>query len=100
MNTLPKIIMSQITFKDCWTWNGGKDADGYGRVFIDGKYKKVSRLTYEAFFGQKPKFKLRKTCADRACVNPAHTLQHQLITGEDIIKLGELLHEKSKERTD
>lgn len=96
MNTAPKFIMNQIKFGDCWEWLGGKDADGYGRVFINGKYQKVSRLLYETIFGHKPKFKLRKTCASRACVNPSHTLQHQLITGEDLIKLKEMIDEQTK----
>lgn len=57
----------------CWTWLGGTFADGYGAINVDGKPKRVNRVSYELFNGTLPAdvFVLHQ-CDNKECVNPLH----------------------------
>jgi hypothetical protein len=102
MNTITKEIMSQITFGDCWIWNGTKDNAGYGRLFVNGKHEKVSRIIYESMFGKKPETRRFRTCKNKQCVNPNHAKDTRpaksfaYLGAKDLNELGEILNEKSK----
>lgn len=59
----------------CWLWDGNIESSGYGLVwnFELQRYRRASRLFYEAFIGPITDglFVLHK-CDVRLCVNPAH----------------------------
>lgn len=57
----------------CWTWNGAKDAYGYGVVTRSDRCYKVHRLTYAAHFGPIPDDRqIDHLCRVRECCNPNH----------------------------
>lgn len=61
----------------CWVWQGKRDRDGYGTMWIyrDGKKhtRFAHRVAYEAFIGQIPEgLQIDHLCRNRACVNPEH----------------------------
>lgn len=73
-SALPTRITSRIAVPrpDCWIWQGATD-HGYGRVWIDGKAKRVHRLVWEALYGPIPEgLQLDHICRVRMCCNPAH----------------------------
>jgi hypothetical protein len=54
---------------ECWEWTGGRDADGYGRLWI-GTTTRAHRYTLGLEPGD-PRHVLH-TCDNPPCVNPAH----------------------------
>ena len=56
----------------CWLWTGALSY-GYGRVFVEGKNKRVHRVMWELTNGSIPKgiFVLHK-CDITECANPNH----------------------------
>jgi hypothetical protein len=68
-------FMQQVMFTPyCWLWTGRLE-QGYGRVYVDGKYKTVHKLSYIFFKGEIPKgMVVRHTCDVPNCVNPDHLL--------------------------
>ena len=89
---LDERIRAGVTVDDgsgCWTWNGCKNADGYGQMMTgsrrDGtrRTRTVHRVSYELFNGPlEDSLELDHTCNNRACVNPVHLRQvtHQINT--------------------
>ncbi len=58
---------------ECWLWESGIDHEGYARMFVDGKTRRVHRLSYEALIGPiPPGLVIDHICRVRNCVNPAH----------------------------
>jgi len=59
----------------CWIYqNIGKD--GYGRIFINNKYMKAHRFSYETFVGPlDPNLEICHSCNCKSCVNPTHLRQ-------------------------
>lgn len=58
----------------CWTWNGPRDANGYG-VITDEKRKqfRAHRIAYERAHGPIPNGKnVLHRCDNPPCVNPSH----------------------------
>lgn len=57
----------------CWTWNGWKDSDGYGRFRV-GKRKIVAhQYSYIMHTGEIPSgMVVMHTCDNPWCVNPVH----------------------------
>lgn len=72
---------SHITKSDrnCWLWDGEEDLDGIPRIYTGTDSKKMPRWETAARFAYK-QFKskltskeyLKKKCAFKKCVNPAH----------------------------
>lgn len=59
----------------CWEWDAGRDQDGYGMFWLDGRTHHASRIAYELTWGPIPDGRLvRHTCDNPPCVNPAHLI--------------------------
>ncbi len=57
----------------CWYWTKGKNKDGYGYLFHEGRMQRATRLSYEAFVGPIPSGKLvLHRCDSPSCINPEH----------------------------
>jgi hypothetical protein len=56
----------------CWEWAGERNG-GYGRIRLDGRWKRMHRLTYELLIGPFPNGLISDhLCRNRWCVNPLH----------------------------
>lgn len=81
-------IDAKLTFRDgCWTWNGSRTSNGYGRVRRVQKLWSVHRYVYELLLGPVPEgLVLDHLCRNRACCNPAHlepvTFRENVLRGE------------------
>jgi len=57
----------------CLLWTGPLEANGYGRVWLDGRRQFVHRLMYTEFVGPIPDgFSLDHLCRVRHCASPDH----------------------------
>ena len=57
----------------CWTWEGDKNSDGYGRFAWMGKATLAHRLSWKLELGDIPEpFVIDHICRNRACVRPMH----------------------------
>ena len=63
-------------FDECWVWTHYCDENGYGRIGGPGsKILGAHRVSYELHKGPIPVgLKVRHTCDNPPCVNPAHLL--------------------------
>lgn len=60
---------------ECWPWAGALTRGGYGKIRTDNKSWLAHRMAYKLTFGDFPKnLKIRHTCDNPACCNPAHLL--------------------------
>lgn len=59
---------------DCWIWKGSKFTDGYGRIHVDGKPRRLHRLIFEMATREKIPTGLLvcHTCDTPLCCNPDH----------------------------
>jgi hypothetical protein len=58
----------------CLLWTGATTPDGYGRIWADGRARRVHRVAWEAEHGPIPAgLDLDHRCGVRACCNPDHT---------------------------
>ena len=66
-----KIIVQPGT--GCWEWDGGKNENGYGHFWWDGKTRRVHRVAYKQLVGEIPNgLVLDHLCRNRVCVRPTH----------------------------
>lgn len=71
---------------DCWTFEAGRDADGYGRINSGGRSRKAHAVAYEELVGPIPDgFELDHTCSQRACCNPDHL---EIVTHAENVRRG------------
>ena len=57
----------------CWVWEGVRDKDGYGRVWIDGHYYRAHRVVWEDEYGPIPDgILVCHLCDNPPCVRPDH----------------------------
>lgn len=59
---------------ECWPWNGSNDPREYGSIWVDGKRRKASQISWELANGRPfpPNTMACHTCDNPPCVNPAH----------------------------
>lgn len=66
-------VVARCNVGVCWTWQGAKTPDGYGKIRIDGRLVLVHRVMYEAHKGPIPEgMQIDHTCRRRHCCNPEH----------------------------
>jgi hypothetical protein len=57
----------------CWLWTASVDMYGYGRIRVDGKSRKASRVSWELHRGPIPgDLHVCHHCDTPSCVNPDH----------------------------
>lgn len=59
---------------ECWPFMGGKDADGYGLFWADGKMRRAHQVAWEIANGAgwPEGVVARHLCNVRECINPKH----------------------------
>lgn len=78
---------------DCWLWVGARFSDGYGRIFLEGKGKRVHRVAWELCgYALDPSMTLDHLCRVKTCVNPDHL--EQVTLGENVRRAA--LHRSSE----
>ena len=61
------------TKERCWEWTAGKEPKGYGTFYLEGKTRRVHRLSYRIFKGDTPEgMCVCHRCDNPGCVNPDH----------------------------
>ena len=76
MNRLRAVLARCDRSGSCWTWQGHKNRDGYGRIGVGRTTELVHRFIYTEMVDKiTPGMELDHLCRDRACVNPAHLEQ-------------------------
>ena len=56
-------------------WTGGRDKDGYGKIWDDGKMRRAHRVAWELSFGEIPVGVMvlhKNVCHTPPCANPLH----------------------------
>lgn len=76
----------------CWLWLGSETKDGYGRLWINGKYERAHRISYKLFIGPIPDgMHLDHLCRVHCCINPLHleavTCRENLMRGVGVAAL-------------
>lgn len=58
----------------CWSWLGGINGEGYGKLSINGKNCRAHRISWEIYNNQAiPEDKMvLHSCDNRTCTNPEH----------------------------
>ena len=60
----------------CWPWLAGKNDEGYGTFYLDGRTHRAHRVAYRWANGPVPDgFVLDHLCRMPSCVNPAHLFE-------------------------
>ena len=81
----------------CMVWTGDKTSNGYGRMVVDGKRKRVHRLMYERVNGEIPdSMVIDHVCRNRLCCNPEHL---RVVSNRENILSGEGIAAKNAAKT-
>lgn len=66
-------LLAKTRFEgDCWIWQGGTTAKGYGRIMVGSRRVYVHRLGWSLVKKDRvPKY-LENTCGRLRCWNPDH----------------------------
>lgn len=57
----------------CLVWTGATTSNGYGKIWIAGKWMRAHRFSYQAFIGEVPEgLELDHLCRNRRCCDPLH----------------------------
>lgn len=71
-----RVFINKIAISDknsCWAWLGQKSETGYGRFWVNGRYRRAHRVSYEFFIGQIPHgLCVLHKCDNPSCVYPGH----------------------------
>jgi hypothetical protein len=58
---------------DCWIWQRGRQARGYGTTTVDGRQVYAHRMMWERLRGPIPEgMEIDHLCRNHSCVNPDH----------------------------
>ena len=92
--TLKERLERYIVKRDgCWSWLGGKDPNGYGRINYRGVPMTASRVSYLVHFGDIPEgMNVCHKCDNPECTNPDH-----LFLGTQAVNVADM-HEKGRAR--
>jgi len=60
---------------DCWNWIGALDQHGYGRLNVNGKSEKATRVAWSICNGSWPSMQILHTCDNPGCVRFDHLYQ-------------------------
>ena len=80
MHPIYERFMGQVEVTNsCWNWTGTKNPDGTGRFHSLGHRLFAHRVSYMLETGRSTTdIRVTQTCGNKACVNPAHLVAHQL----------------------
>ena len=99
-NTIAQRIQNNIhiSSRGCWEWQGMKDRDGYGTMWISDSGKKkirfTHRMSYEAHVEPIPNdLEIDHLCLNKACCNPEHL---EVVTTQENTRRRDLAHEYDK----
>lgn len=69
-----KKIQYEINDNGCWICTSHcKDKDGYAKIFVHQKHKRLHRYIYELNYGEIPdNMVIRHKCDNPSCINPEH----------------------------
>lgn len=74
----------------CWEWDRGRDKNGYGRVWLNGKTRLVHRIVFEAIYGYMPELIMHR-CDNPPCFNPYHLdAGNQALNAQDAVRKGRI----------
>lgn len=79
---------------ECWEWRAARNEHGYGIIRVDGSNVKAHRMALELTDGiqRAPDEKIRHTCDNPPCCNPAH-----LIPGSQAQNIADM-HERGRRK--
>lgn len=99
-NTIAHRIAKNTIISDrgCWEWQGRKDRDGYGVVWVSysGKRKLrfTHRMSYETHVEPIPSgLEIDHLCLNKACCNPEHL---EVVTTQENTRRRDIAHEYDK----
>lgn len=70
--TIDRLLSRRVIVGECWEWEGSRNKQGYGRLKLAGKYRRVHRVMADlvGLTGTGPQ--VLHTCDNPPCFNPAH----------------------------
>jgi hypothetical protein len=96
-----KNFWSKVSIKnkdDCWLWEAGKRADGYGAAYDGNKSIPAHSMSWKITHGYIPKLVngrkvlIRHVCNNKLCVNPDHlSIGTYSDNGNDLARTGKLV---------
>ena len=58
---------------ECWVWTANRCRDGYGKITVQGVFKKAHRFAWEMEYGEiPPGLAVCHHCDNPPCVRPSH----------------------------